>query len=208
LRHNRVEASSSDVTDFSAQKDDLPVDRTSVDTSLVCVVHNNEVVENLVDVLFPRSTGFGVPVQGLEKLVAPTSGQLPFHDESDTSRRRHRQSERVSVGQARGRRHRRKCSPKLGTQHRNARWGRATYTEYILLLVNVLLLVSVELFPFRGRPEIPNRELLELATGEGTKTVPHLYRYRSFATWRTSSSLSSGSTLETRPLQPTSVASL
>jgi hypothetical protein len=157
-----VGASSSDVVDFSAQKDDLPVDRTLVDTSLVCVVHNNEVVENLVDVLFPQSTGFGVPVQGLEKLVAPTSGQLPFHDESDTSRRRHSQSERVSVGQARGRWHRRKCSPKLGAQHHYARWGRATYTKYVLLLVNVLLLVSVELFPFRGRPEIPIGSCLSL----------------------------------------------
>jgi hypothetical protein len=34
---------------------------------------------------------------------------------------------------------------------------------------DVLLLVSVELFPFRGEPEIPNGGLLELATGEGTK---------------------------------------
>jgi hypothetical protein len=32
-----------------------------------------------------------------------------------------------------------------------------------------LLLVSVKLFPFRSEPEIPNRELLERATGEGSK---------------------------------------
>lgn len=31
------------------------------------------------------------------------------------------------------------------------------------------VLVSVELFPFRGEPEVPNRELLELATNEGIK---------------------------------------
>jgi hypothetical protein len=28
---------------------------------------------------------------------------------------------------------------------------------------DALLLVSIELFPFRGKPEIPNRELLEFA---------------------------------------------
>jgi hypothetical protein len=31
-----------------------------------------------------------------------------------------------------------------------------------------LLMVSVELFPFRGDLESPNRELLKLAAGEGT----------------------------------------
>jgi hypothetical protein len=30
-------------------------------------------------------------------------------------------------------------------------------------------MVSVELFSFRGEPDIPNGELLELATGEITK---------------------------------------
>jgi hypothetical protein len=46
----------------------------------------------------------------------------------------------------------------MGTQHLGARHAK-----------DVLLLVSVEVFPFRGEPEIPNRELLELTTGEGTK---------------------------------------
>jgi hypothetical protein len=32
-----------------------------------------------------------------------------------------------------------------------------------------MLLMSVELFPFRGELEIPDRELLELATSEGAK---------------------------------------
>jgi hypothetical protein len=40
LRHSRVRASDSDVVDLSAQKEDLPVDRTSVDTSLVYGVHD------------------------------------------------------------------------------------------------------------------------------------------------------------------------
>jgi hypothetical protein len=48
----------------------------------------------------------------------------------------------------------------MGTQHRDARWGRARYAK------DVLLLVSVELFPFR---DITDRELLERATGEGAK---------------------------------------
>ena len=51
----------------------------------------------------------------------------------------------------------------LETQHRGARWGRTRYAN------NVLLIVIIELFPFRGEPEIPNRELLELATGEGAE---------------------------------------
>jgi hypothetical protein len=49
-----------DDVDLSVQKDNLPVDRTSLDTSLVRDVHEIEVVEDLVDVLFPQSTGFGV----------------------------------------------------------------------------------------------------------------------------------------------------
>jgi hypothetical protein len=36
---------------------------------------------------------------------------------------------------------------------------------------DVLLLVSVELFPFRGEPEISNREPLELTKGKGTKSM-------------------------------------
>jgi hypothetical protein len=51
---------------WPAQKDDLSVDLTSADTSLVCGVHDIEIVENLVDVLFPQCTGFGVSLQGLE----------------------------------------------------------------------------------------------------------------------------------------------
>jgi hypothetical protein len=51
-----------EVVDLLTQKDDLPVDRTSADTSLVhgVHVHDIEVVEDLVDVIFPQSTGFGV----------------------------------------------------------------------------------------------------------------------------------------------------
>jgi hypothetical protein len=51
----------------------------------------------------------------------------------------------------------------MGTQHRGAMWDRERYAE------DFLLLMSVDVFPFRGDPDIPNRELLELATGEGTK---------------------------------------
>jgi hypothetical protein len=40
---------------------------------------------------------------------------------------------------------------------------RTAYTKYVLLLV------SIELIPFREKPEIPNSELIELAMGEGTK---------------------------------------
>jgi hypothetical protein len=36
---------------------------------------------------------------------------------------------------------------------------------------SVLFVASVELFPFRDEPEIRNGELLELATGEGTKVL-------------------------------------
>jgi hypothetical protein len=53
----------------------------------------------------------------------------------------------------------------MGTQHRGARWDRARYTE------DVLLLLSIELFPLRGEPEILNKELLELAAGERTKRL-------------------------------------
>jgi hypothetical protein len=38
----------------------------------------------------------------------------------------------------------------------------------VLYTKDVLLLVSVKLFPFRAEPESPNRELLKLAAGEGT----------------------------------------
>jgi hypothetical protein len=51
----------------------------------------------------------------------------------------------------------------MGPQHRDARWGRTANTK------DILLLVSVELFLFREKPEIPDRELIELSTGEGTK---------------------------------------
>jgi hypothetical protein len=54
-----------DVVALSAQKDDLPIDRTSVDASLVRAVSDIEAVENLVDVFFQQSTGFGVSLQGL-----------------------------------------------------------------------------------------------------------------------------------------------
>jgi hypothetical protein len=69
----------------------------SPDISLVCGVHDIEVVENLVDVLFPQRTDRGVPARPWA-LVALTSGRLPIHGESDTSRCKHCQSERMSVG--------------------------------------------------------------------------------------------------------------
>jgi hypothetical protein len=69
----------------------------SPDILLVCGVHDIEVVENLVDVLFPQRTDRGVPARPWA-LVALTSGRLPIHGESDTSRCKHCQSERMSVG--------------------------------------------------------------------------------------------------------------
>jgi hypothetical protein len=63
---SRVGASDSHVVDLSTQKDDFPVDRTSVDTLFVRGVHDIEVVKDLVGVLFPQSTGFGVSLQGLD----------------------------------------------------------------------------------------------------------------------------------------------
>jgi hypothetical protein len=67
LHHSSVGASNGEVVDLSAQEDDFPVDLTLVDTSLVCgVLYDIEIVENLVDVLFPQCTGFGVSLQGLE----------------------------------------------------------------------------------------------------------------------------------------------
>jgi hypothetical protein len=53
----------------------------------------------------------------------------------------------------------------MGPQHRGTRWGQGNVRK------DFLLLVSIELFPFRGEPEIPNSELLELATNEGTKVL-------------------------------------
>jgi hypothetical protein len=50
LRHSRVGTSDSDIVDLSAQKDELFVDRTPVDTSLLCGVHYIEVVEDPVEV--------------------------------------------------------------------------------------------------------------------------------------------------------------
>jgi hypothetical protein len=52
VRHSRVRARYSRVVDLSARKDNLPVDRTSVETSLLCGAHDIEVVEDLVSVLF------------------------------------------------------------------------------------------------------------------------------------------------------------
>jgi hypothetical protein len=51
LRHSRVGASESDVVDSSVQKGSLPVDRTSVDTSLVCM-YGIEVVDCHFGVLY------------------------------------------------------------------------------------------------------------------------------------------------------------
>jgi hypothetical protein len=53
----------------------------------------------------------------------------------------------------------------MGMQHRGARWIRTRYAN------DVLLLMRIEMLPFRGKPEIPNRELLELGTGEGNKDL-------------------------------------
>jgi hypothetical protein len=66
LRHRMVGASDSDVVDLSAQKDDLPIDRTSVDNTLGCGVHDIVIEMDFVDVLFPQCTDFGVSLQGLE----------------------------------------------------------------------------------------------------------------------------------------------
>jgi hypothetical protein len=75
LRHSRFGASGSDIVNLLAHKDDIPVDRTSVDTSLVCGVHNIEVVEDLADVLFPQSTGFW-GVTTLQMVVLAVSQSL------------------------------------------------------------------------------------------------------------------------------------
>jgi hypothetical protein len=50
-RHNRVGTSDSYAVDLSARKDDIPVDRTSVDTSLMCGVRDIEVIVNLPGML-------------------------------------------------------------------------------------------------------------------------------------------------------------
>ncbi len=52
MRHSRVETSRSDVVDLSVEKDDVPVDRISVDSLLLCDVNGIEVVEVLVDMQF------------------------------------------------------------------------------------------------------------------------------------------------------------
>jgi hypothetical protein len=54
---------------------------------------------------------------------------------------------------------------KLATQLRDTRCGGVTCTK------NNLLLVSIELFPFREKPESPIGELLELATSDGLKAL-------------------------------------
>jgi hypothetical protein len=65
-RHNGVGTSDSYAVVLSAQKDDLPVDRTSVDTSLMCGVHDIEVVVNLPGVLLTQRTSFKVSLEGLD----------------------------------------------------------------------------------------------------------------------------------------------
>jgi hypothetical protein len=52
----------------------------------------------------------------------------------------------------------------MGTQHRGTRRGRTRNAK------DFLLLVRSSFIPFRGKPYIPERKLLELATGEGTKS--------------------------------------
>jgi hypothetical protein len=51
----------------------------------------------------------------------------------------------------------------MGTQHCGARWGRIRHAK------DVLRLVKFELFPFPSEPENPNRHLLQLAMGKGSK---------------------------------------
>jgi hypothetical protein len=77
-----------DVVNVSAQNEDLPVNRiylvdpTSVDTSLVRGVHDIEVVEDLVDVLFPQSTGFGLSLS-----TGNTNGpSFPWRELSSSNR--------------------------------------------------------------------------------------------------------------------------
>jgi hypothetical protein len=50
-RHNWVGACDTYAVVVSAKKDDIPVDRTSVDTSLMCGVHDIEVIVNLPGML-------------------------------------------------------------------------------------------------------------------------------------------------------------
>jgi hypothetical protein len=137
-------------------------------------VYDIEVVENLVDVLFPHSTSVGVFLRSLEYcIVNPSVCGLTrrrgvvigvivvcaHHDETHDSKQRKEQTYAWLVD-TRG-----IClsEAKQGRQHRDTRWGRTTYTK------DVMLLVGVELFPFRGKLEILNMDLIGLATGEGTK---------------------------------------
>jgi hypothetical protein len=141
-----------------------------------------------------RALASGCPCKGLNTgTVAPTSDQILFHGESESGQCIHhssKQSTRITTklmgaDNAKNKRMhgwsiheayvlsnaklwsgtlgsiKAHVMP-LGTQRRGARWDRTRYTK------NVLLLVNVELFPLRGEQEIPNRELIELATGEGT----------------------------------------
>jgi hypothetical protein len=66
-----------DVVDLSAQKDDLPVDRTSVGTSLVRGVHD---IEDLVHVLSHRASAPGYPCKALSTASRNTewSALLPM----------------------------------------------------------------------------------------------------------------------------------
>jgi ribosomal protein S17E len=89
------------------------------------------------------------------------SAVCAHHDETHGSRRSKEQTHARLID-ARGMR---MSKAKLGTQYCCARRGGTRYAK------DVLLLVSVELFLFRGEPEIPNRELLQLATGERTKEL-------------------------------------
>jgi hypothetical protein len=106
--HSRVGASESDVVNLSAQRDDLPVDHTSVDTSLVCGIHDVEVVEDLVDVLFPQSTGFGVSCK------ITSTGSTNERSTSFLWRERYYSAKassiRMSVGQTTRRWHKHCCS--------------------------------------------------------------------------------------------------
>jgi hypothetical protein len=54
------------------------------------------------------------------------------------------------------------CLSEAKLKH-GARWDRTKYAK------DVLLLMSVELFPFLAEPKIPNSKRLELATSEETK---------------------------------------
>jgi hypothetical protein len=88
VRNRKVGVSDNDIVDLSAQKDDVHIDRTSIDTSLVWGVHDIEVVMCL-----SSRTPVWVSLQGLEHWQHQRSVNI-----SDNSWHGHHQSERMPVG--------------------------------------------------------------------------------------------------------------